>query len=664
MKKLIITPILFLFSLSPNWLCAQSVFINEIHYDNDGTDSGEGWEISGPAGTDLSCYDILLYNGNGGTIYNTTSLTGTIDDEGCGYGSISFTHPNIQNGGPDGIALYNTCTSTLVQFLSYEGSFSATDGIISGSNSTNIGVSETSSTPLGSSLQLTGSGTDYGNFTWQSASANSMGSINTGQDFCACSGTVAEPTNDATSLTVGSIACVSGQITWINGADADNSLVVVSTSTITGTPTDGTAYTASGGFGSGDVLNAGEFVVYNGSGNLVNVSNLTAGTTYFVTIFEYNGDLADCEENYLTGGISTSFTTLTGCTSTTPQIESILYNSCNGSNEGTDEIFTFQTGSDGLEIDSIFIEYPNGDDFCNVGCGANTNINNPTYISDLNTMAGCTVFAYADPIPPNSSVMVFTGNPPSTVLDYSSQCGAANLPIYVLFNNNTSTDGRFSNTATRELVVSFGEGMSDTVTYTGSAQSTVDGATVNFDEPGNPTYFISTDCVYPLPIELIYLNGTKNRTNTSIKWATASERNNDYFIIEKSIDGIAFYPIGTLKGNGNSSHQINYSFIDESPSTILTYYRLKQVNFDGEFQYSYAIKIIDKNSNIYYANNEIHLALNSKSNQIYTINIYNLSGQLIHTKLVNKDETVAWSKEGFFIIEIPELQLRQKLFCD
>ena len=50
---------------------ATTVFVNEIHYDNDGTDAGEAIEIAGPAGTDLSGWSLVLYNGNGGVVYNT-----------------------------------------------------------------------------------------------------------------------------------------------------------------------------------------------------------------------------------------------------------------------------------------------------------------------------------------------------------------------------------------------------------------------------------------------------------------------------------------------------------------------------------------------------------------------------------------------------------------
>jgi plastocyanin len=169
-----------------------NVWINEIHYDNAGTDSLEGFEIAGVAGTDLSCFKVYLYNGAGGGIYGTPAVSGIIDDEGCGYGAVWFGLPtNGMQNATDGIALsYNpsgcglTGSEVLIQFLSYEGVVNATAGIASGQSSTNIGVSENSSTPGGRSLQLAGIGTSYSDFTWTSPSPNSNGSLNPNQFLC------------------------------------------------------------------------------------------------------------------------------------------------------------------------------------------------------------------------------------------------------------------------------------------------------------------------------------------------------------------------------------------------------------------------------------------------------------------------------------------------
>ena len=164
-----------------------SVFINEFHYDNSGTDTGEFIEIAGPASTDLTGWSLELYNGSSSVldIYNTISLSGVISDQGNGFGTLSFATPGLQNGSPDGFALVDN-NNNVIQFLSYEGVFtvSATStGAAAGLTSTDVGVAESSSTPVGFSLQLTGTGTMFEDFVFSSPADDSPGAINAGQSF-------------------------------------------------------------------------------------------------------------------------------------------------------------------------------------------------------------------------------------------------------------------------------------------------------------------------------------------------------------------------------------------------------------------------------------------------------------------------------------------------
>jgi len=308
MKKLHYFFFLFLSIAYCSSLSGQTVFINELHYDNAGGDVNEGIEIIAPAGTDLSCYSIVLYNGGNNLQYGTTVLSGVIGDEGCGTGTIWFPIANIQNGGSDGICLYNTCSSSVIQFLSYEGVITAGDGVASGQTSTDIGVSESGTTPIGDALQLAGIGTSYTDFTWGVASANSTNSINAGQTYCiGCGGIVAEPTIDVTGVGTSLVNCNSGTINWTIGVDANNGIVVYSSSPITGIPIDGVDYSV------GDFLAAGEEVIYNGAGSSVILNGLADNITYYYGVFEYAGNSPDCEENYLVGGVTGSFTTTTPC---------------------------------------------------------------------------------------------------------------------------------------------------------------------------------------------------------------------------------------------------------------------------------------------------------------------------------------------------------------
>lgn len=156
-------------------LLGTSIRISEIHYDNASTDAGEAIEISGPGGTSLAGWSIVLYNGANSLSYGTRALTSTIATS-CGERGVVFeTYPSngIQNGNPDGIALVNN-TGTVVEFISYGGAFTALNGPAAGIASTDIGITEPGTTPLGSSIKRNADG------TWSTASASNFGTCNDG----------------------------------------------------------------------------------------------------------------------------------------------------------------------------------------------------------------------------------------------------------------------------------------------------------------------------------------------------------------------------------------------------------------------------------------------------------------------------------------------------
>lgn len=159
-----------------------AVWINEVHYDNAGTDTGEFVEVAGVAGTDLSDWRLVLYNGNGGALYDDRTLSGLLPDEDGGIGALAFSYPTngIQNGSPDGIALVAP-NGALVQFLSYEGVFNATDGPAAWTTSGDLGVEESSSTPEGHSLGLVGTGRADADFAWSGPGPASPGTLNVDQ---------------------------------------------------------------------------------------------------------------------------------------------------------------------------------------------------------------------------------------------------------------------------------------------------------------------------------------------------------------------------------------------------------------------------------------------------------------------------------------------------
>ncbi|HMG18685.1 MAG TPA: lamin tail domain-containing protein, partial [Gemmatimonadales bacterium] len=154
-------------------LTLPAVRISEIHYDNTGTDADEAIEVSGPAGTDLTGWTIVLYNGNGGATYDSDPLATPIPAICGDRGVVVLDYPanGIQNGSPDGIALVDA-SGAVVEFLSYEGAFTAVGGPAGGRLSVDIGVSEAGNEPLGQSLQRNGAD------VWSGPIANTFGACN------------------------------------------------------------------------------------------------------------------------------------------------------------------------------------------------------------------------------------------------------------------------------------------------------------------------------------------------------------------------------------------------------------------------------------------------------------------------------------------------------
>jgi fibronectin-binding autotransporter adhesin len=141
----------------------------------------------------------------------------------------------------------------------------------------------------------------------------------------------------------------------------------------------------------------------------------------------------------------------------------------------------------------------------------------------------------------------------------------------------------------------------------------------------------------PLPVSLLYLRGVALEKANKIEWATVSETNNDYFVIERSENFTSFTEIGRVKGAGNSNAIIKYEFEDHALSSHSSlFYRLKQVDFDGSFEYSDIIKIdnewINQARFSIYPNpsqtDHVKLVLHGFNNDAVNVKIYNMTGTL------------------------------------
>jgi uncharacterized protein len=156
-------------------------FISELHYDNVSTDVDEFVEVQLPAGTSSSGLSLVLYNGNGGASYATLALPEVTAPAGeAAVVFVAGPSAGIQNGNaagtePDGLALVRG--TAVLEFLSYEGSFTAANGAAAGMTSTNIGVSESGAGPIGESLSRRVN-TATQNLEWFASAPATKGAIN------------------------------------------------------------------------------------------------------------------------------------------------------------------------------------------------------------------------------------------------------------------------------------------------------------------------------------------------------------------------------------------------------------------------------------------------------------------------------------------------------
>lgn len=162
----------------------------------------------------------------------------------------------------------------------------------------------------------------------------------------------------------------------------------------------------------------------------------------------------------------------------------------------------------------------------------------------------------------------------------------------------------------------------------------------------------SLECVYndgvmdvAAPIELTDLSAKANKQSIKVFWQTASEQNNDYMAIEKSIDGYNFVEIGKVEGAGTTSEINNYMLEDVKPAHGENYYRLRQVDFDGTENLSYIIQAtfdteeIEKAFSMYptlvTSEAPLTLDLNQKNEADAMIEILNVNGQLLESYDLN-----------------------------
>jgi len=165
------------------------------------------------------------------------------------------------------------------------------------------------------------------------------------------------------------------------------------------------------------------------------------------------------------------------------------------------------------------------------------------------------------------------------------------------------------------------------------------------------------DCfpVLVLPIELMHFNVVNQENRVFLEWTTASEINNDYFEVERSSDGNNFEVLGVVGGMGNSFSPVDYSIVDTQPKSGTNYYRLKQVDFDGSFEYS-EVKVINLEREVFvsvFPNPTSDFITIQSTLECYAWQMIDLNGRLIR-KGDSTLETLDLSnvEDGMYFIQI------------
>lgn len=409
----------------------------------------------------------------------------------------------------------------------------------------------------------------------------------------------------------------------------------------------------------------------SGTINFTIPAQTASGSNYLIRIVSSNP--------VTTSNSTTTITiTLTGapCVLTQPHITSLIYNGCNsipscsGVTEGITEIVFANTGGYSLLAisNNIDINYPGSPAYDIMG----SVVNNSTTTAAINTQAGCgTLYldGYNQTIPPNSIMLFLPSNIPVCAFDWSSMCGQG--PVYVIYGQSGSsgdtwhTGGNFGNSSgVKNFSVSFTttDGTTHTNPYSYNGGSG-DGAYATYGS--NPvggsaaTQGVFTNCAFDpiivLGSEVVSFTGEKNNGVAYLNWRVETERNNDYFSIHRSTDGVNWTLIDNVDGRGSATTLKDYQLIDFEPEMGVNYYRLTSTEFNGQ-RHTHGIIPLEFNQTMvhYDAANAL---LKFKDNVVATI--YAVNGDLVAK--VNNQNSINFTKKGMFIIHYEETGTMERL---
>jgi hypothetical protein len=167
--------------------------------------------------------------------------------------------------------------------------------------------------------------------------------------------------------------------------------------------------------------------------------------------------------------------------------------------------------------------------------------------------------------------------------------------------------------------------------------------------PYNSPHTYSSALIIPpttLPVEWISFTADRlDSRNIQLRWETDNEVNNDYFVVQRSVDAEFFEDIGEVDGSGNTEEPKTYMFLDNNYQANINYYRLKQVDFNGTFSFSNIVEVRFEGKEDFLAfhvfpspvRDYLNVQALGKMNNSYQVKIFDQTGRQVYEDFIDKD---------------------------
>lgn len=419
----------------------------------------------------------------------------------------------------------------------------------------------------------------------------------------------AAPADQATALTLSpNTTRIMGSFTEANSSP-DNYLVVMSTtSTLSSSPIDGTTYNIGDAIGGGIVVTKLSLTTFS-------ATELAQGTQYYFYIFSYN-TICNGNTSYNLAAPLTGNTT----TATTPDIiiTEVMFDPVSPITDANGEYFEIYNNS-GSTVDINGWVLKDADGQSHTISGSLTIASGAYLVLARNSDRNVNGDFASDY---DYSSITFTNGEDEIILEDSN----GNEVDKVIYDNTfPSTNGSM-------YLVNIPS--DNNVGSNWAASTTSEGITTGKGSPGNIGEAT-------LPVEFSDFYSEKINNAVQLFWETRTELNNSHFEIERSTNGKKFVRIGEVQGNGTALETQLYNFVDNSPQQI-NYYRLKQIDFDGQFEYSKTIVVnmehqatLDIRVFPNPTKNKFNIDFTNIIEQDVRIEIYNMNGQQVRSQILN-----------------------------